>query len=39
MVLEIHVDAWSVQHETTVKSYTEYEISNAFDCTDDNGAL
>lgn len=36
-MLEIHVD--SVEHETTVKSYTEYEIGNAFDCTDDNGAL
>jgi len=39
IVLEIHEVAWSVEHETIMKSYTEYEISNAFDCTDDNGAF
>jgi len=31
VVSEIHEDAWSLEHETIVKSYTEYEISNAFD--------
>jgi hypothetical protein len=39
MVLQNHDDAWSVKHETTVKSYTGYEISNSLDCTDDDGAF
>lgn len=39
MVLQIHEDAWSVKDGIIWKSYTGYEIINALDCTDYDGAF
>ena len=39
MVLDIHEDARFLEHETIVKSYTQREIGNAFDCTNDDRAF